>query len=126
MNSLSSNNNEKQSQKSKIKLPRIDMKWMIIIVAVVILAYFSVVPMIYLIIRGIFFDGKIDFQSYITVYSSIINWSALSNTFKLATLAMLLSLLITFPLAWLVGRTNLPGKKNLVNLFDLTNSPFTV
>jgi iron(III) transport system permease protein len=160
MNSLFSNNNDKQSQKNKIKLPRLDMKWIIIIVAVVILAYFSVVPMIYLIIRGIFFDGKIDFQSYITVYSSIINWNALSNTFKLATLAMLLSLLITFPLAWLVGRTNLPGKKFfrtlfvttymippyvgaiawtqllnpkvgylnkfLVNLFNLTNSPFNI
>jgi iron(III) transport system permease protein len=160
MNSLPSNNNDKKPQRNKIKLPRLDMKWIIIIVAVVILAYFSVVPMIYLIIRGIFFDGKIDFQSYITVYSSIINWNALSNTFKLATLAMLLSLLITFPLAWLVGRTNLPGKKFfrtlfvttymippyvgaiawtqllnpkvgylnkfLVNLFNLTNSPFNI
>jgi iron(III) transport system permease protein len=118
MKSLSSNNNDKQSKKSK--LPKPNMKWIIIITAVAILAYFSVVPMIFLIIRGVIFEGKIDFKSYIDVYSSIVNWKALSNTFKLATLAMILSLLITFPLAWLVGRTNLPCKKFFRTLFVTT------
>ena len=84
MNLLSSNNKDKKPKVNKFKLPKLDMKWTIIIVAVAILAYFSVVPMIYLIIRGIFFEGNIDFESYITVYSSIINWNALSNTFLLA------------------------------------------
>lgn len=58
MNFLSSNNNDKQSEKKKRRLPRLDMKWTIIIVAVAILAYFSVVPMIYLIIRGIFLKER--------------------------------------------------------------------
>lgn len=101
-------------------LGRLDLKWVIIIGSISLLVFFSVIPMVYLIIRSVFFDGKINLENYVTVYSSIVNWKALVNTFKLSVLVMVLSLMISFPLAWLVGRTNLPAKGFFRTLFVTT------
>ncbi|NLP42969.1 MAG: iron ABC transporter permease [Veillonellaceae bacterium] len=66
--------------------------------------------MVYLVINSFIVDGSVNFENYRSVYSKIVNWTALINTFKLSLLVMILSLIISFPLAWLVGRTNLPAK----------------
>lgn len=91
-------------------LSRLDAKWLVILGAVGVLVIFVVVPMVYLVINSFITDGSVDFSNYKTVYSKVVNWTALINTFKLSLLVMVLSLIISFPLAWLVGRTNLPAK----------------
>ncbi|MDD4601563.1 hypothetical protein SDC9_13626 [bioreactor metagenome] len=91
-------------------LSRLDAKWLVILGSVGVLVIFVVVPMVYLVINSFIVDGVVDFDNYKTVYSKIVNWEALMNTFKLSLLVMILSLIISFPLAWLVGRTNMPGK----------------
>lgn len=103
-----------------IRFPELDLKWFIIIATVIVLFYFILAPMLYLVIRSFFIEGKLNFENYLTVYSSIVNWTAIVNTFKLASYSMLLSLLIAFPLAWLVGRTDLPGKSFFRTLFVIT------
>lgn len=60
---------------------------------------------------SIMLDGAINLENYRNVYSQDVNWRALTNTIELSLGVMIVSVLITFPLAWLVGRTDMPGKK---------------
>lgn len=101
-------------------MPRLDTKWLIICAAVSVLVIFVVIPMLYLVVNSFLVDGTIDLGNYHTVYSKIVNWTALINTFKLSLLVMGLSLVISFPLAWLVGRTNLPAKGFFRTMFVAT------
>ena len=89
---------------------RFDTKWLVIACAVIVLVLFTALPMLYLIYRSIVVEGSIQLENYRVVYSNTVNFRAFVNTFKVSLLVTGLSVLITFPLAWLVGRTNLPGK----------------
>lgn len=91
-------------------LQSIDAKWLAIISSISILVIFTVVPMLYLVVRSIVVDGAVDFTTYHQVYSSIVNWSSFINTFYISLVVTLLSVIVSFPLAWLIGRTDLPGK----------------
>lgn len=66
--------------------------------------------MMYLVFKSFLVEDSFDLENYTTVYNSIVNMKALMNTLNISILATLLSVCITFPLAWLVGRTNLPYK----------------
>lgn len=92
-------------------MPRLDSKFMVIALSVLILLYFIVLPLAVLIIDSVVVDGHLDVSSYLTVYGQAVNMRALTNTAKISILVMILSVLITFPLAWLIGRTDLPGRK---------------
>ncbi|MDT8901643.1 ABC transporter permease [Anaeroselena agilis] len=89
---------------------KFDAKWVAITAAVAVLVLFIVFPMLYLIWRSIFVEGSFDFATYRHVYSQSANWRAFLNTFYISLSVTLASVCISFPLAWLVGRTDLPGK----------------
>lgn len=95
----------------RYQMPRLDSKFMVIALSVLILLYFIVLPLAVLIIDSVVVDGHLDVSSYLTVYGQAVNMRALTNTAKISILVMILSVLITFPLAWLIGRTDLPGRK---------------
>lgn len=95
----------------RYQMPRLDSKFMVIALSVLILLYFIVLPLAVLIIDSVVVDGHLDVSSYLTVYGQAVNMRALTNTAKNSILVMILSVLITFPLAWLIGRTDLPGRK---------------
>lgn len=95
----------------RYQTPRLDSKFMVIALSVLILLYFIVLPLAVLIIDSVVVDGHLDVSSYLTVYGQAVNMRALTNTAKISILVMILSVLITFPLAWLIGRTDLPGRK---------------
>lgn len=99
---------------------RVDVKWLIILVAILLLVLFEVLPMLYLIIKSFFVENTLKLGNYSSVYSKAVNWNAFINTFKISFYVMILSVIIAFPLAWLVGRTNLPGKKFFRTLFVTT------
>lgn len=101
-------------------LERFSIKSVMIGVSILFLVYFILIPMLNLLAKSIIVDGRLDFSNYKTVYAQSVNWNALVNTVKFATLTMVLSLIITFPLAWLVGRTDLPLKKFFRTLFVTT------
>ena len=90
---------------------RINSKLVVILISVLLLVYFVVFPMGVLVFDSIYQNGSFNFSNYKVVYSTIVNWRALTNTVELSLMVMVASVLITFPLAWLVGRTDLPGKK---------------
>lgn len=95
----------------RYQMPRLDSKFMVIALSVLILLYFIVLPLAVLIIDSVVVDGHLDVSSYLTVYGQAVNMRALTNTAKISILVMILSVLITFPLVWLIGRTDLPGRK---------------
>ncbi len=95
---------------NKFCLPRFDSKFIVISISVLLLIMFIVLPMVFLIYSSFMIDGQINFNNYQEVYSKDVNWRALVNTLQLSLSVMICSLIITFPLAWLVGRTNLPAK----------------
>ena len=92
-------------------MSRINSKFIVIAISVLLLLYFVIFPMGILLYDSIMLDGAINLENYRNVYSQDVNWRALTNTIELSLGVMIVSVLITFPLAWLVGRTDMPGKK---------------
>ncbi len=90
---------------------RLNSKTIVIGIAVLLLIYFVILPMGILLFDSVWKDGSVNLSNYREVYSLDVNWRALTNTVELSLLVMAASVVITFPLAWLVGRTDLPGKK---------------
>ena len=97
-----------------------DIKWIVIGVIVAFLLVFQVFPLFYLIFRAFFSTGTLSLDAFKRVYTYSLNWDALTNTLITASLSMVFGILIAFPLAWLVGRTNLYGKKFFRTLFVMT------
>ena len=92
-------------------ISRINSKLIVILISVLLLVYFVVFPMGVLVFDSVYQNGHFNLNNYKVVYSTIVNWKALTNTVELSLMVMVASVIITFPLAWLVGRTDLPGKK---------------
>lgn len=115
-------------QSLKLRAPReagkhrwfLDPKWIVILAIVGFLLVFQVLPLVYLVFRAFFSTGKFSLAAFKRVYTYPLNWSALTNTVVAATFSMIFGVLIAFPLAWLVGRTNLYGKKFFRTLFVAT------
>ena len=95
---------------------RINSKTIVISLSVLLLLYFVIFPMGILLFDSIVKDGAINLENYRNVYSADVNWKALTNTVELSLMVMIASVIITFPLAWLVGRTDMPGKKGFRTL----------
>lgn len=98
----------------------IDFKWMLILLIVDFLLVFQVLPMGYLLVKAFFPDGSFSLETFKRLYSYPMNLNALKNTLIAAFATMVLGTLLAFPLAWLVGRTNLYGRKFFRSLFVLT------
>lgn len=92
-------------------MSRINSKFIVISISVLLLLYFVIFPMGILLYDSVVLDEAINLENYRNVYSQDVNWRALTNTIQLSLAVMVASVIITFPLAWLVGRTNMPGKK---------------
>ena len=73
-----------------------------------------------MLIRAFFPEGTFSLSTMQRLYTYSMNLEALKNTLIAAFATMILGTAIAFPLAWLVGRTNLYGKKFFRSLFILT------
>lgn len=99
---------------------RMDMKWLLILLIVDFMLVFQVLPLGYMLYKAFTPQGSFSLQTFERLFSYNMNRSALFNTIFSALSAMVLGTMIAFPLAWLVGRTNLYGKKFFRHLFVLT------
>ncbi len=97
-----------------------DFKWVLILAIIDFMALFQVMPLVYLVYKAFFPDGRFTLEVFTRLYTYPMNLGALSNTLIAAGATMVLGTLLAFPLAWLVGRTNLYGKKFFRSLFVLT------
>ncbi|MCR4706610.1 MAG: iron ABC transporter permease [Clostridiales bacterium] len=97
-----------------------DMKWLIILAIVDFLCLFQLMPLVYMIVKAFFPESSFSLETFRRLYTYPLNLDALRNTLIAAGATMLLGTMIAFPLAWLVGRTNLYGRKFFRSLFVLT------
>ncbi len=97
-----------------------DIKWFIILAIIDFLLLFQLMPLVYMVIKSFFPDGNFSFETFKRLYTYSLNLDALKNTIIAASATMVVGTLLAFPLAWLVGRTNLYGKKFFRSLFVLT------
>lgn len=97
-----------------------DIKWLVIGAIILFLTVFQVFPFLYLLLRSVFSEGRFSLDAFKRVYTYPLNWQALVNTVVTSFFSMVFGILIAFPLAWLVGRTNLMGKKFFRSLFVMT------
>ena len=97
-----------------------DVKWLVIGGIAAFLLIFQVFPLFYLVFRAFFSTGTFSLDAFKRVYTYSLNWDALTNTLITGSLSMVFGVLIAFPLAWLVGRTNLYGKNFFRTLFVMT------
>ena len=97
-----------------------DVKWIIISAIILFLVVFEVFPLLYLVYRAFFPEGSFSLEAFARVYTYKLNWTALSNTIITASASIILGVIIAFPLAWLIGRTNLYFKKFFRTLFVMT------
>ena len=98
----------------------IDIKWIVILIVVAFLVIFEVIPLSYLLIRSLFPKGSFSLESFKRVYTYDLNWTALINTLVISGLTTLFGVILAFPLAFLVGRTDMYGKKFFRTLFFTT------
>ena len=85
----------------------IDIKWIVILVVVAFLVIFEVIPLSYLLIRSLFPKGSFSLDSFKRVYTYDLNWTALINTVVISGLTTIFGVILAFPLAFLVGRTDM-------------------
>ncbi len=97
-----------------------DIKWVVILAIAGFLVVFQVLPLLYLVYRSFFSTGQFSLEGFKRIYSYSLNWVCLKNTLVTAGLSMVFGVILAFPLAWLVGRTNLYGKKFFRTLFVTT------
>ena len=102
------------------KLWKFDVKWLLMLLVVDFLVFFQLLPLLVMLWRVFSVDGAFSFDNLKSIYTDKINLEALKNTLIAAFSTMMLGTLIAFPLAFLVGRTNLYGKKLFRTLFVLT------
>lgn len=98
----------------------IDIKWIVILIVVAFLVIFEVIPLSYLLIRSLFPKGSFSLESFKRVYTYDLNWTTLINTLVISGLTTLFGVILAFPLAFLVGRTDMYGKKFFRTLFVTT------
>ncbi len=98
----------------------VDFKWILILLIVDFLLFFQMLPVVYMVIKVFFPEGSFTLDTVKRLYMYPLNLEALKNTLLAAFATMILGTLLAFPLAWLVGRTNLYGKKFFRSLFVLT------
>jgi iron(III) transport system permease protein len=97
-----------------------DIKWIIIVGIIGFLLIFQVLPLFFLVFRSLWIDGRFSLDGFARIYTYALNWSCLKNTLITATLSMIFGVILAFPLAWLVGRTNLYGKQFFRTVFVMT------
>ena len=99
---------------------RFDVKAALISAIVLFLLVFNVFPMCYLIFRSFFVGNGFTLDAVKRIYTYPLNWNALRNTLVTAGLSMVFGVMIAFPLAWLVGRTDMYGRRFFRTLFVMT------
>ncbi|MEL3905659.1 MAG: iron ABC transporter permease [Treponema sp.] len=97
-----------------------DVKWVCILTIVLFLIIFEVLPLFYLVIKAFFPEGSFSLSAFQRVYGYDMNRTAVFNTLITAGWTTVFGVLIAFPLAFLVGRTNMYGKRFFRTLFVIS------
>ncbi len=99
---------------------RVDLKWIVILLIVDFLLLFQLLPLLYMLVKAFFPEGSFSLETMRRLHTYPLNLDAVKNTLLAATASMVFGTLLAFPLAWLVGRTDLCGRRFFRGLFVMT------
>ncbi|MBQ6222855.1 MAG: iron ABC transporter permease [Solobacterium sp.] len=97
-----------------------DVKWILILLIVDFLLVFQILPLLHILLGAIFPDGSFSLCVLQRLITYPLNVEAVKNTVIASVATMILGTLLAFPLAFLIGRTNLYGRKFFRSLFVIT------
>ncbi len=97
-----------------------DIKWILILLIIDFLLVFQVLPLVHILVSAVFPDGEFSLSTLRRLVSYPLNAEAVKNTVIASLATMVLGTAIAFPLAFLIGRTNLYGRKFFRSLFVIT------
>ena len=97
-----------------------DVKWILILLILDVLLVFQVLPLIHILVRALFPDGGFSLSTLERLVTYPLNREAVRNTVVASLATMVLGTAIAFPLAFLIGRTDLYGRKFFRSLFVIT------
>lgn len=97
-----------------------NIKAILIISIAAFLVIFNLLPMCYLVFRSFMGENGFSLDAFRRIYTYPLNWNALKNTLIASVLSMIFGVIIAFPLAWLIGRTDMYGRKFFRTLFVMT------
>lgn len=98
----------------------LNIKTLLIVGIAGFLVVFNLLPMCYLVFRSFFGENGFTLDAFRRIYTYPLNWNALKNTLITAGFSMVFGVMIAFPLAWLIGRTDMYGRKFFRTLFVMT------
>ena len=98
----------------------LDVKWVLILLIVDFLLVFQILPLVHILFRALFPDGSFSLSTLQRLVTYPLNMEAVRNTVIASLATMVLGTAIAFPLAFLIGRTNLYGKKFFRTLFVIS------
>ena len=97
-----------------------DIKWILILLIIDFLLVFQVLPLFHIVFAALFPDGTFSLSALERLVTYSLNKEAIRNTVIASVATMVLGTAIAFPLAFLIGRTNLYGRKFFRSLFVLS------
>lgn len=97
-----------------------NVKALLILSITAFLIIFNLLPMCYLVFRSFMGENGFSLDAFRRIYTYPLNWNALKNTLIASFLSMIFGVIIAFPLAWLIGRTDMYGRKFFRTLFVMT------
>ncbi len=97
-----------------------DIKWVLILLIMDFLLVFQILPLLHILLGSLFPDGTFSLAVLQRLITYPLNAEAVKNTVIASVATMILGTLLAFPLAFLIGRTNLYGRKFFRSLFVIT------
>jgi iron(III) transport system permease protein len=104
--------------------PKLNWQTIISVVVMLVVAFLVVLPMVFLVEESLntgdpmaFPPQEYGIKNYIAMFDE--DFNVLVNTVVIALMATVMAILIGFTLAWILTRTNVPGRDKLERLMEL-------
>ena len=104
--------------------PKLNWQTIISVVVMLVVAFLVVLPMVFLVEESLntgdpmaFPPQEYGIKNYIAIFDE--DFNVLVNTVVIALMATVMAILIGFTLAWILTRTNVPGRDKLERLMEL-------
>ncbi len=97
-----------------------DIKWVLILLIIDFLLVFLVLPLARMLYGAFFPEGSFSLSTMKRLVIYPLNLEAVKNTVIVSLATMVMGTAIAFPLAFLIGRTNLYGRKFFRSLFVIS------
>lgn len=99
-----------------MKKVRFSRSWLAIPYAL-FLAVFVIVPLFFVLYYAFFDKGQFSFDNFKTFFTSSTNWEVIVRSLLIASLSTITSLLIAYPVAYIIARSEIKNKSAILLVF---------